>query len=316
MTLLQLQYALSVQKHGHFGRAAEENFVTQPTLSQQIQKLEELLGVTLFDRSQQPITATAQGTKILVQAQAVIQEMKRLEEMVSPDRDQVEGDLRLGVIPTLAPYVLPLFLKSFLNTYPKVNLIIEELQTPEIVKRLKAESLDVGLLVTPLQEAQIQEWPLFYELFYLYASAHHAILKRKTVAEKDLSQQEIFLMSEGHCFREQALNLCKAQWKGSAHGRLTIDSGSLNTLKKLVDQGQGYTLLPELALPDLLKDSERKRLRTFEAPSPYREVSLVHNRYFAKKKSIDALKQQITAGLPKDLQQRKPKKSQVIPISE
>lgn len=316
MTLLQLQYALSVQKLGHFGKAAEANFVTQPTLSQQIQKLEEQLGVILFDRTGQPIQATAEGERVLAQAQLVLQEMKRLQEMVRADRDEVEGDLRLGVIPTLAPYVLPLFLKSFLQAYPKVNLIIEELQTPEIVQRLKDESLDAGLLVTPLKESQIQEWPLFYEMFYLYASAQHAILKRKTIEEKDLSQSEIFLMSEGHCFREQALNLCRAHGRASSHGRLTIDSGSLNTLKKLVDQGQGYTLLPELALPDLLKDSEKKRLRSFETPSPYREVSLVHNRYFAKQKSIEALKQQIIAGVPQELRQRRPKKSQVIPIVE
>lgn len=314
MTFLQLQYALSVQKYGHFGKAAEANFVTQPTLSQQIQKLEELLGITLFDRSQQPIQATKQGEKVLEQAQTIIQEMKRLEEMVRKDRDDVEGDLRLGVIPTLAPYVLPLFLKSFLQKYPKVNLIVEELQTPEIVKRLKQETLDAGLLVTPLKEQLIEEIPLFYEMFYLYASAHHAILKRKTIEEKDLSQSEIFLMSEGHCFREQALNLCRAQGRTATHGRLTIDSGSLNTLKKLVDQGQGYTLLPELALPDLLRTSERSRLRSFESPSPYREVSLVHNRYFAKQKSIDALKGEVMSGVPQELQQRRPKKSQVIPI--
>ncbi len=314
MTLLQLQYALSVQKLGHFGKAAEANFITQPTLSQQIQKLEELLGVTLFNRSQQPITTTAEGEKVLAQAQLIIKEMKRLEDMVQTNRDQVEGDLRLGVIPTLAPYVLPLFLKSFLQTYPKVNLIIEELQTPEIVQRLKDETLDAGLLVTPLKESQIQEWPLFYEMFYLYASAQHHILKRKTIEEKDLSQSEIFLMSEGHCFREQALNLCRAQGRGTSQGRLTIDSGSLNTLKKLVDQGQGYTLLPELALPDLLKENERKRLRSFETPSPYREVSLVHNTYFAKLKCIEALKAEIIAGVPQDMRQRRPKKSQVIPI--
>lgn len=315
MTLLQLQYALSIQKYGHFGKAAEANFVTQPTLSQQIQKLEELLGVTLFDRSQQPIAPTAEGLRVLEQAQIIIQEMKRLENLVKKDREEVEGDFRLGVIPTLAPYILPLFLRDFLNHYPKVNLIVEEVQTPEIVARLKEESLDAGLLVTPLREEQIQEWPLFYEMFYLYASAGHSILKKKTIDEKDLSQTEIFLMSEGHCFREQALNLCRAHSKARSQ-RLTIDSGSLNTLKKLVDQGEGYTLLPELALPDLLKENEKSRLRSFQAPSPYREVSLVHNRYFAKQKCIEVLKTQIASGVPIGLRQRKPKKSQVIPINE
>lgn len=312
MTLQQWQYALTVRKLGHFGKAAEACFVTQPTLSQQLQKLEEWLGVVLFDRSRQPVVPTLEGAKLLDQAQIALREFNKIEAMAKDDQGMIRGELHLGVIPTLAPYVLPLFLKKFLTAYKEVQLVIEELQTPEIVKRLIEETLDAGLLVTPLNEVQIREEPLFYERFFLYSSENHPILKKNNVQQGDLSTEEIFLMSEGHCFRDQALALCRSKKHKEDHSRLRIDSGSLNTLKKLVDQGHGYTLLPELALPDLLKKSEEKCVREFSNPIPYREISLVTHRHFVKEKLFTALKNEIIKNIPSGLLKEKPKN--IIPI--
>lgn len=312
MTLQQWQYAVTVRKLGHFGKAAEACFVTQPTLSQQLQKLEEWLGVVLFDRSRQPVVPTLEGAKLLDQAQIALREFNKIEAIAKDDQGMIRGELHLGVIPTLAPYVLPLFLKKFLTTYKEVQLVIEELQTPEIVKRLAEETLDAGLLVTPLDEAKVREEPLFYERFFLYASEDHPILKKKKVEQGDLSPNEIFLMSEGHCFRDQALALCRSKKQKDDHSRLRIDSGSLNTLKKLVDQGNGYTLLPELAVPELLKRSEEKRIREFSNPVPYREISLVTHRHFVKEKLFAALKSEIVSNIPDHLMTDKPKT--VVPI--
>ncbi len=312
MTIQQWQYALTVRKLGHFGKAAEACFVTQPTLSQQLQKLEEWLGVVLFDRSRQPVVPTLEGTKLLDQAQIALREFNKIEAMAKDDQGQIRGELHLGVIPTLAPYVLPLFLKKFLSTYKDVQLVIEELQTPQIVKRLTEETLDAGLLVTPLHEAQVREEPLFYEKFYLYASENHPILKKKKIDQSDLSVDEIFLMSEGHCFREQALALCRSKKHKDENSRLRIDSGSLSTLKKLVDQGQGYTLLPELALEDLLKKADEKHLREFSHPTPYREISLVTHRHFVKEKLFSALKNEIMKNVPSTLMKKKPQT--IVPL--
>ena len=312
MTLQQWQYALTVRKLGHFGKAAEACFVTQPTLSQQLQKLEEWLGVVLFDRSRQPVVPTLEGAKLLDQAQIALREFNKIEAMAKDDQGAIRGELHLGVIPTLAPYVLPLFLKKFLNAYKEVQLVIEELQTSEIVRRLTEETLDAGLLVTPLNEAQVREEPLFYERFYLYASENHSILKKKKVDQADLSTEEIFLMSEGHCFRDQALALCRSKKHKDENSRLRIDSGSLSTLKKLVDQGQGYTLLPEMALPELIKKSEENRVRDFSSPTPYREISLVTHRHFVKERLFAALKNEIISNVPSTLMKKKPQT--IVPL--
>ncbi|MCM2281228.1 MAG: LysR substrate-binding domain-containing protein [Bdellovibrionaceae bacterium] len=300
MTLTQLSYILAVDQHRHFGLAAESCFVTQPTLSMQIQKLEEELGTTIFDRGKQPVEPTDLGRLILAQARIVVGEAKKLEQLVSSHRDQVEGTLRLGVIPTLAPSILPLFIGQLAEKYPQLDITVEELQTHQIVERLKADSLDLGILVTPLASPPIIEHPLFHEPFLLYCAPGHPLLKTKKVSEKDLSTKEVWLLNEGHCFRDQVLSLCSDPKRGRNHEghKLKFESGNLETLKKMVDQGTGYTLLPLLAAEDIQDEGKRKRLREFASPVPTREVSLVHHRLYTRQAIVQAVMTEIRLRLP------------------
>ena len=303
MTLTQLSYIVAVAQHKNFGAAAEASFVTQPTLSMQIQKLEESLGVVIFDRSQQPIRATAVGELILNQARIVLSEAQKIRDLTSNERNEVQGAISIGVIPTLSPYVVPLFIQRFINKYPKAQVTVEELQTQQIVDRLKNDALDVGLLVTPLHNASIVEHALFYEPFFLYVSPKHPLAQEKRVREKDLSSKDVWLLTEGHCFRDQVINLCSDRRRSSlgSKSQLRFESGNLETLKKMVDQSTGYTLLPYLAAQEIQEGAKKRQLKEFHAPVPTREVSLVHNKLYKKRATVDALVAEIRAAVPEDL---------------
>jgi LysR family transcriptional regulator, hydrogen peroxide-inducible genes activator len=302
MTLTQLSYIVAVAQYRNFGAAAEASHVTQPTLSMQVQKLEEDLGVVIFDRSQQPIRATAVGEQILSQARIVLAEAQKIRDLTSSEQNEVRGTISIGVIPTLSPYVIPRFIRAFTQKYPLVKVSIEELQTQQIIDRMKEDQLDVGLLVTPLHNPSIIEHPLFYEPFMLYLSPKHSLGAEKKIREKDLSTRDIWLLTEGHCFRDQVLNLCsdrKRALQGSAN--LRFESGNLETLKKMVDQGEGYTLLPLLAALEIEEGPRKKQLKEFQAPVPTREVSLVHSKLYKKRATVDALVAEIRASMPEDL---------------
>ncbi len=272
----------------------------------QIQKLEDELGITLFDRSKKPVQPTGIGEKIIKQAQIVIQEANRIEELIKEEKGEISGDFKLGIIPTLAPYLLPLFLKSFTTTYPDVNLIVEEMQTQKIIKMLKEDKIDGGILVTPLNHKGIVEWPLFNDPFLAYLSPKHPLLSRSLVSDKDLSLDDIWLLNEGHCFRDQAIEICK-KVKGSKNKNLTFESGNLETLKRLVDQNFGYTLLPSLAILGMSASEQKKKIRFFKSPVPIREVSVVYSRNYLKKSIIEALHKEVTSSLPKELKKSKSK---------
>jgi LysR family hydrogen peroxide-inducible transcriptional activator len=306
MTLTQLSYIVAVADHHHFGAAANACFVTQPTLSMQLQKLEEELGVILFDRSKQPIRATAIGAQIIAQARIVLADAEKIKNISNETLDGVEGELRLAVIPTLAPYVLPLFLNSLSAKYPQLQIVIEELQTKQIVERLQARELDVGIAVTPLAQSTLVEDVLFQEPFELYLSPKHDLLKKKLIEERDLSASEVWLLGEGHCFRDQALSLCRAKGRPNrtlvaAGPGLRFESGNLETLKKMVDQGSGYTLLPLLAARDITDKEQKKRIREFAQPIPTREVSLVYDQHYSRKALVKALADEIRAAVPREL---------------
>ena len=302
MTLTQLSYVAAVAQHRNFGAAAEACFVTQPTLSMQIQKLEEELGVVIFDRSQQPIRTTAVGEQIVLQARIAISEAQKIRDLTSQELNEVRGPISIGVIPTLSPYVLPLFIQKFVDKFPQAEVTVEELQTQQIVDRLRNEQLDVGLLVTPLHNTSIVEHNLFYEPFVLYVSPTHPLASAKTVREKDLSSKDVWLLTEGHCFRDQVIDLCGNRSRGVRQkDNLRFESGNLETLKKMVDQGTGYTLLPLLAANDVHEAAKRKQLKEFQAPVPTREVSLVHNKLYKKRATVDALIAEIRAAIPSDL---------------
>jgi LysR family transcriptional regulator, hydrogen peroxide-inducible genes activator len=308
ITLTQLSYVTAVAQTRNFGLAAKSCFISQPTLSMQIQKLEDDLGVTLFDRSKKPVEPTAIGRKIIEQAQVVLQEAKRIEELIKDEKGEISGEFRLGIIPTLAPYLLPLFLEKFTTNYPAVNLIVEEMQTQKIIKMLKEDKIDAGILVTPLNHKGIVEWPIFNDPFLAYLAPRHPLLSLSQVSDKDLSLDDIWLLNEGHCFRDQAIEICKrVKGKGTKNKNLTFESGNLETLKRLVDQNFGYTLLPSLAILGMSASEQKKKVRFFKSPAPIREVSVVYSRNYLKKSIIEALHKEVVSALPRELKKSKPK---------
>ncbi len=315
ITVTQLLYISEVYRSRNFSLAAKACFVSQPTLSMQIQKLEDDLGVTLFDRSKRPVEPTAIGLKIVEQAQTVLQEVLRIEELIKAERGEISGEFILGIIPTLAPYLLPLFLENFTKKYPRVNLIVEELQTQQIIQKLKEDKVDAGILVTPLNHKGIVERPVFKEPFLVYLAPNHPLLSLSKVSDKDLSLDDIWLLNEGHCFRDQAIEICKrAKGKIFKQKNLTFESGNLETLKRLIDQKFGYTLLPSLAILGMSAKEQKKRVRFFKSPVPTREVSIVYSRSYLKESIIEALVNEVVSSLPKELKTLK-SNERVIEIS-
>ncbi|MFD2937045.1 hydrogen peroxide-inducible genes activator [Spirosoma flavum] len=300
MTLSQLDYIVAVDTYRHFATAAEACHVTQPTLSMQIQKLEDELGILVFDRSKQPVVPTETGQTILTQARDVLRAARRIPEIVNESKEDFRGDFRIGIIPTLAPYLLPRFIGEFVGKYPSVSVHIQELVTEQIVEKLRNGLIDVGLVVTPLAESGITEMPLFQEPFVAYAADSNPLLSKTTVSTTDLLSDGLWLLTEGHCFRTQVMNLCGADRHANGKTTLRYETGSLETLIKLIDKQEGFTLLPYLATLDM-DATRRSRLRPFDAPSPVREVSLVMHRSFLKRQLINAFKQEILANLPAEL---------------
>jgi LysR family hydrogen peroxide-inducible transcriptional activator len=307
-TISQLEYIIALDTYRHFGKAAENCFITQPTLSMQINKLEDNLGVKIFDRSRQPVVPTELGTMILEQARRVVTEAKKMEEIIEDQKKEVSGALKIGVIPTIAPYLLPLFAKSFMNKYPSINIQVQELLTEDTLAKIKSEAIDVGIVVGPLNDSSFREIPIYYEKFLGYAHNTDLEPPEKAISGKDLENNELWLLNEGHCFREQVLNICQNR---NFDNILNYQSGSLEALKRMVDKQGGVTLLPELATLDLSKE-DQKKLRIFKKPTPFREVSLVMKRDFLKRRIIEALQKEIIDHLPENMKQREENEIQVI----
>ncbi|PTN08335.1 hydrogen peroxide-inducible genes activator [Mangrovibacterium marinum] len=300
ITLTQLEYIVAVDTFRHFGRAAEHCFITQPTLSMQIKKLEEDLEVVIFDRSKQPLIPTDVGKRIIEQSRIILQETEKVNNIVKDHKNLISGELKIGIIPTLAPYLLPLFIGNYKRKYPNITLKVEELTTENIVDRLNKDLLDVGILVTPLKEDRISERPIFYEEMMLYAHHDHPLHDKEEVRVKDISGPDIWLLSDGHCFRHQVINLCS--FKGAANDELPFhfEAGSLETLMNIIDKEGGITLIPELASVGM--STERSlHVRAFDDMTPLREVSLVYSRHFAKNKLIDLLWKEIVNAMPQSL---------------
>lgn len=292
MTITQLQYVLAVAEHKNFTLAAEKCFVTQPTLSMQIQKVEEELKIQIFDRSKKPIQLTDIGQKIVNQAKNIVNEADRMQDIVEQQKGFIGGEFRIGIIPTIMPTLLPMFLNNFIKKFPKVKLIIEELNTDEIIIKLKNGNLDAAIAATPLTEEKLKEIVLYYEPFVAYIPEKHRIADKKEIEVSDLNLDEILLLQDGHCFRDGILNLCKNQDIISANN-FQIQSGSFETLIKLADEGLGLTLLPYLHTLDL-NEKDKLKLKHFIDPKPAREVSLIFPKTELKIQIIDALKQTIS----------------------
>jgi LysR family hydrogen peroxide-inducible transcriptional activator len=312
-TVSQLKYILAVERLRHFGKAAKACHVSQPTLSMQIQKVEEECGFALFDRLKKPVVPTDQGKRFLDVARSILREYDRLAQFARKDKGQMSGELRLGIIPTLAPYLLPLFLEDFSQRYPKVKLIVEELKTESILKELDEDHLDVALLATPTGETGFHEEPLYYEPFSLYVSEGHALAKKSKLRAEDLDGSELWLLQDGNCFRNQVVQFCSLPASGGKRkGRISFEAGSLETLRNLVKNSEGYTLMPALAT-DFLPPAEReKHVRPFATPTPAREISLVHRRDQWRSDLIDALADSIKRCLPKHLKTARPKEYLIL----
>ena len=286
MTITQLQYVLAIAEHRNFTVAAEHCYVTQPTLSMQVQKIEEELGVQIFDRNKKPLQLTEVGKNIVAQSKNIIHEVDRMNDIVDQFKGFIGGDFRLGIIPTVMPTLLPMFLKTFSDKNPKVNLVIEELTTEEIIEKLKNGHLDAAIAATPLKEIKIKELPLYYEPFVGYIPETNHLFSKNKIAVEDLDLHELLLLQDGHCFRESVLNLCN--FSGNRKERFEIKSGSFETLIKLCNEGFGMTLLPYLHTLDLTSE-EKMKLREFNEPKPAREISLIFHEKHLKMHIIDAL---------------------------
>lgn len=311
MTLVQLEYIIAVDTWRHFATAAEHCFVTQPTLSMQIQKLEEELDIKLFDRSKQPVIPTEAGADIIAQARTILAERDALMETVQNKKGVLTGELRIGIIPTLAPYLLPLFVQPFTKKYPAVRLVVHEMMTELIIDRLREGKIDAGILVTPLQETGIREFVLFYEELMAYVSKKNSVYEKTYILPQDIDPNKLWLLEEGHCFRSQIANLCELKKISKENSHFDYEAGSIETLRRMVEMNDGITIIPELATLDM-PIKQMQLIRHFKKPVPMREVSLVVHRDYVKRRLIDVLQEEILQTIPGKI--KKNKTRNVVPI--
>lgn len=305
MTLVQLEYIVAVDTYRNFVIAAEKCFVTQPTLSMQVQKLEDIIGVKIFDRSKQPVTPTEIGVQIVRQARIILAESARIGEIIGDYKNELSGELRIGVIPTIAPYLLPEIIVRFAKKYPKIQLLIWEHTTDQIVQNLKQGLLDCGILSTPVEDKSLSEIPVFYEGFVSYLSKSSPLIKKKTINTEEIDLDQLWLLNEGHCMRNQVMNICQRK-KLIQSRNFEYNTGSIETLKRMVDLDNGITILPELSLVDL-NEEQLERVRHFKSPEPVREISIVTHRNIIKRSIISTLEKEIREIIPEHMQSSRKK---------
>jgi len=303
MSLVQYEYIVAVDTYRSFGAAAEKCFVTQPTLSMQIQKLEGTLGVQLFNRSRQPVTPTEIGRSVIAQARVLLDEHYKIREIIGEHRKELMGELRIGIIPTIAPYILPKIITQFVKRYPKVKLNMWEQTTDQITHQLKQGVIDCGILSSPIVDSHLLETPLFREGFVAYVSKNSTLARKRKLSPDDISVGELWILNEGHCMRDQVLNICQRRDDDAAFKHYEYNTGSIETLKRMVDENSGVTILPELALKDLTK-TQLEKVRHFRSPQPFREICLVTHSGFVKKRLIQALKDEIMEFVPAQLRDK------------
>ncbi|NLD21976.1 MAG: hydrogen peroxide-inducible genes activator [Bacteroidales bacterium] len=293
MTLQQLEYIVALEKHGHFQLAADACGITQPTLSATIAKLEEELDTIIFDRRKHPIEPTDAGKKVLAQAKVVLFNSAQLKEIVLSEREQTIGDVSLGVIPTIAPYILPGLIKEVHSHNEGLNLHITEASTANLIPSLVKAQLDMALMATPLSNPDLLEIPIYYEKFVAYVSPSHRLYKKSQIHSNDLTGEQLWILREEHCLSNQVLNLCQLASNYSTIYR----AGSITTLINIVDQNGGYTVIPELHL-SLLHTDQKANIRPIVEPDPVREVSLVIRKDYIKEKLLNLVIDNIKRVIP------------------
>ncbi len=305
MTITQLEYVVAVATYKSFVAAAEKCFVTQPTLSMQIQKLEDELGIKLFDRNKHPIAITAMGEAIVEQARIVLSECEKIYELIQNQQNKLAGTFKFAIIPTVAPYILPGLLENYVPHFPDVKLQITEMETHQIIAALRKNEIDAALVSTPLEENGIKEYPLFYEPFVAYFSEDEKALKKRMVSPQDIALDRIWLLNEGHCMRNQIINLCSDQIQRlQAERPFRYESSNVETLRKMVDKNKGLTILPELATLEFTED-QMERIRYFENPEPVREIALVTNDHFVRLTLLQSLMDEILKLVPEKMRVQK-----------
>lgn len=283
MNLRDLQYLVAVAEHRHFGKAADQCHTSQPTLSMQLKKLEETLGVQLFERTSKKVMITPIGETITAKARHILQESRDIRELAKAAQDPFAGEFRLGAFPTLAPYFLPIAVPAIHKSLPKLKLLLVEEKTPLLLERLKAGTLDAAFLALPIEEDGLETLPLFEDPFLLAVSPKHALAKRKHVSQRDLKGEQLLLLEDGHCLRSQALEVCSLI--GSSEHQ-DFRATSLETLRQMVAAGVGITLMPQLAIG---KDTSVRYI-PFDGLAPSRTIGLVWRETSARSICIDAIK--------------------------
>lgn len=301
MNIQQLEYIIAVDNHRHFAKAAESSFVTQPTLSMMIQKLEDELGIKIFDRSQLPVQPTAIGTQIINQARVIVSQVKQIKEIIQEEKGVVQGSFKLGIIPTIAPYLLPKLMQSHNEKGYDIILMIEEATTNQIMDKLLSGALDGAILATPLKNDKIVEHPIYYEKFYAYVSPRETSLyAKKELEEDDLNINRLWLLEEVHCFRSQILRICNTRKRKSSHALFSYEAGSISTLINIVDSNSGLTIIPEMAINELT-ESQKRNIRPLKGINPVREVSLITRREFLRERVLDIIISEVKEAVPKEL---------------
>lgn len=295
MTIQQLLYISETAKVGSFYKAAENCYVTQPTLSIQVKKLEDELGIVIFDRDKKPLKVTEEGELIITKARSIIDDFKTLESYAKKEHLSLEGTFKIGIIPTLANSILPIFIKNFNKNLPDTNFIINEMQTSSIINSLLIGDIDIGILVTPLNEKKLREIQLFNEKFFVYTSKSHPLYRVDKIDVDKLTDDGLMVIEEGHCFRNQTLEICKL--KKYKEDRLKYQSGSIETLMKIIDMNYGYTLVPELTIVNNSSDM----IKEFKPPIPVREVSIVVKNTFKKEKLLEIMRNEILFEIPQSV---------------
>lgn len=313
-SLTQLEYVLAVHKYGHFAKAAESCFVTQPTLSMQIQKLEENIGATIFDRNKKPIRLTVEGEAILNSIQNVLSQAKNIETTLTTLKNgDLAGELTVGVIPTIGPYLMPYILKTLEERLPKVIFKFHELQTSEILDRLKSDLIDVGIAAIPIENSSFTQEPLYYEPFLVYCAENHRLAKDKKVTPQKLTTEDIWLLEEGHCLRSQVLEVCRTSKKTThVHSHLSFESGSLEMMRNLIHTIGGYTLIPFLA--SNIKNPKAV-IREISGLVPARQVGLIYSRQHYKQAILKVFHEIIKQSVPPQLHQLKKNQLDVISVN-
>ncbi len=292
MNIQQLEYIIALDKYKHFSNAAEHCGVSQPTLSMMIQKLESELDVSIFDRAKQPVEATTIGKTIIEQAKRTIYEMKKINELVKSDIDKLTGSLHIGVIPTLAPYLVPELIKNFKQNYPDINLTISEMTTDELIRTLRKSDIDMFIAATPLEQSDFYEIPLYYEKFLAYFSDNNPYIDIPLSAS-NMPEDNLWILEEGHCFRDQVFNFCT---ETMSYNQM-FEAGSIDTLVRIVDVNGGYSVIPELHL-SYLSEKQRKNIREIDNPPAIREISIVIQQDFIKEGMVNAVADAIKTIIP------------------